>query len=395
MLALIANSAWAAKKITVGELTDMLKSMHQDKKSDADVSAALKQVQLTEELTRSVMNNVVEFVPGQLSTEQIYVLEARSAFLPPPPSDIPTTPAPDAAAQKALLDKASTYVTNTYAQLPAIAATKTTLRFQDNVEAVAPSSGLHSSATDVSVGASFVNPFQFVHYINSTEASITSEHGAERLPADKEKTAWGANKMIALQEPDPSLGAIFADAQASGDIKWVRWEVINGKAAAVFAYTVPKKKSHLPVNVCCFPSLDQTGSVHFTGQNGIGSPGGSPGAAGGAKGNLQTNTDWHNYKANNVPYHGEFFIDPDTGIVVRMITQAELKPSDVVHQDDTRIDYAPAQLGDKSLVLPIKTVINTEVVPNGDSGAGRYSTRCTLFTAEYKNYQLAGAAAQK
>jgi len=39
-------------------------------------------------------------------------------------------------------------------------------------------------------------------------------------------------------------------------------------------------------------------------------------------------------------------------------------------------------------VLPIKTVINTEVVPNGDSqAAGKYTTRHTLFTAEYKNYQ--------
>jgi hypothetical protein len=38
----------------------------------------------------------------------------------------------------------------------------------------------------------------------------------------------------------------------------------------------------------------------------------------------------------------------------------------------------------------MKTIIDTEVVPNGDSGAaGRYSTRHTLFTEEYKDYQLA------
>jgi hypothetical protein len=60
-----------------------------------------------------------------------------------------------------------------------------------------------------------------------------------------------------------------------------------------------------------------------------------------------------------------------------------------VHQKDTRINYGPAQVGDKSLVLPMRTVINTEVVPNGDSqAAGRFSTRSTLFTIEYKNYQL-------
>ena len=79
--------------------------MQQEKKSDADVSTALKQIQLTEELTRNVMNSLVSYVPGPLSTEQIYVLEARSAVLAPPSSDIPTTPAPDAPGQKAILEK--------------------------------------------------------------------------------------------------------------------------------------------------------------------------------------------------------------------------------------------------------------------------------------------------
>jgi uncharacterized FAD-dependent dehydrogenase len=72
-----------------------------------------------------------------------------------------------------------------------------------------------------------------------------------------------------------------------------------------------------------------------------------------------------------------------------MITQLEFKQTEVVHQQDTRVDYVPVKVGDKELVLPMKTVINTEVVPNGDSqSAGKFSTRTTLFTIEYKNYQL-------
>jgi hypothetical protein len=55
-------------------------------------------------------------------------------------------------------------------------------------------------------------------------------------------------------------------------------------------------------------------------------PGGSA-AKGSAKGNLQTSTDWHPYKAN-VPYHGELFIDPGAGVVVRMIKFADLKPAE-------------------------------------------------------------------
>jgi len=390
VLALAAMPAWCAKKITVAELKVELDSMHRDNKSDADVANALKQLELTEELTRSTMNDLVADVPGPLSTEQIYVLEARSAMLAPPPSDVPTAAAPDAAAQKAILDKTADYVSKNYSALPALAATKTTIRFQDNVEAAAPSSGIHGSATDVSTGSGFVSPYQFIHYINSTDTQVASEHGAEKMPSTKDKTPWGANKMIALQTPDPSLGTIFAEGQEAGDIKFLRWETVNAKQTAVFSFDVPKKKAHFAVNVCCFPNVEQTGTVRFSGQNGTGQPGGAAGAGGGAKGNFQTNTDWNDYKAT-VPYHGELFIDPDSGIVVRMITEAELKPSEVVHQFDERIDYGPVTVGGKMLVLPLKSIIDTEVVPNGDSGAaGRYSVRRTLFTSEYKDYQIAG-----
>ena len=189
--------------------------------------------------------------------------------------------------------------------------------------------------------------------------------------------------MIAILDPVPSLNAVFQEAQSASDIKWLRWEIINGKQAAVFTFEVPKKKAHMPVDVCCFPDVQQAGTVSFTSAATAGMTGGS----GGARGNLQTNTTYHPYKTN-VAYHGQFFIEPDSGIIVRMITQPEFKPTDVVHQEDTRIDYGPVSVSGKAMVLPVKAVIDTEVVPNGDSGsAGRYTTRMTLFTSEYKDYK--------
>ena len=68
-------------------------------------------------------------------------------MLPPPVADLPATPAPDAAAQKAILDKAVDYTTKTYTQLPHLTATKTTIRFQDNVGAIAAISGMHSGSS--------------------------------------------------------------------------------------------------------------------------------------------------------------------------------------------------------------------------------------------------------
>ncbi|HMD76830.1 MAG TPA: hypothetical protein VKG86_05590 [Terracidiphilus sp.] len=392
---MLASPAWAARKITVGQLEDLLRSLQQENKTDADVAAQLKQIELTEELTRKAMNGMVKYVPGPLSTEQIYVLEARSADLIPPASDLPATPALDAAARQAILARAETYVKRTYEQLPSLTATKATLRFQDNMEAVASCSGVVGCAQEyVDTTPGYSNPASFVHYISSAVTPVVSEHGAEKLSPEKDKTRWGANRMIALREPDPSLAVVFEEARDAGSIQWLRWELVNGRQVAVYSFAVPKAKAHLTVDICCFPNINQTGIARFytpLTANTIAGDEAAGGGSGGVTGNFQTNTDWRDYKAI-APYHGEFFIDPDTGIVVRMITEAELNPSEVVHQVDTRIDYGPVKVGARILVAPVRTIVNTEVVPNGTSGVGGYSTRRTLFTSEYKDYQPAAPA---
>lgn len=260
---MLASPAWAAKKLTVQQLKDLLVSLQQDRKTDEEVAAELKQVELTEELTRGAMNKIVEFAPGKHATEQIYVLQALSSTLPPPASDLPAAPAPDAAAQKDILDKAVDYTTKSYAQLPHLTATKTTLRFQDNMEAIDLCSGMTGCAKDVITSPGFSNWASFVHFISSTETPVVSEHGMEKAPSKKDKTPWGANGMITFQGPDPSLSVILQNAQAAGSIQWLRWELINGKLAAVYSFKVPITNSQLAVDVCCFPQSIQIGVARF------------------------------------------------------------------------------------------------------------------------------------
>ncbi|HWE83447.1 MAG TPA: hypothetical protein VG267_00780 [Terracidiphilus sp.] len=388
---LLASPAWADKKITVGQLEDLLRSMQRDKKADVDVATALKQVELSEELTRARMNSIIPLVPGPFSTEQIYILEARSADLIPPPSDLPATPAPDPAAEKAILSRTVDYVAHVYDQLPTLAATRTTLRFQDNYNAVGQSSGIVGSATEVdtvSPGSLASHHDSYVRYINSTESAVIFEHGSQKFQPADANIRWGANKMIALQTADPSLGTVFKEAQASASIQWLRWELINGKPAAVFSFSVPRKNSRLDVKVCCFPKIDQQGVAHFYTPSTASAFGGDASSGGGVAGDWQTTTDWHDFRTA-VPYHGEFFVDPDTGSVLRLITQAEFKPSDLVHQVDTRVDYGTVRAGARTVFVPVKSFINTLVVPGGDSGAQMYSTRTTLFTSEFTTYRTA------
>jgi len=375
----MTTPAWAAKKITVQQLKELLTTLQQEKKDDDAVAAELKQIEPSEQMDRATLNALVSYLPspGPLSTEQIYVLEARSALLAPPAADLPATAAPDAAAQQAILSKAADYVSKTYAQLPHFTATKITARFQDNIEVVPESSGLHSGATDVSTNSAFTPANLFVRYINQISVPVESSSGVEKNPTDS-KTRWGANGQIALLGPTPVLTTVLEEAQAAGKISFLRWEKVTGVDTAVFTFSVDKKKSHYAILDCCFPDSDQTGRVQFTSA--------ALGGSGSAKGNLQTVTSWKPFKTS-APYHGELFIDPASGTVLRLITQAELKPTDEVHQEDTRIDYGPATIDGKTLIVPIKTFVISEVVPNGDSGAGKYTTRHTFLTSEYKDYK--------
>src|ERR1039457_213085 len=91
---LSANS----RKMNVAELQDVLTGLHNSRKSDEQVANELKQIELTEELTPAALNTMVNLVNGPLSTEQMYVLEARSAMLAPPDTDLHRSAPPDAAA---------------------------------------------------------------------------------------------------------------------------------------------------------------------------------------------------------------------------------------------------------------------------------------------------------
>jgi hypothetical protein len=386
VICLATAPAWSAgnRKISVQELKDLLTSLHAANKTDDEVALQLKQIELTEELTPATMNSLVDSVPGKFSTEQIYILEARSSMLAPPAADLPSAAAPDAAAQQAMLAKASEYVSKSYAQLPSLTATKMTARFQDGVEAI-HNTGMKQtmSGNDDPIWA---QTSLYTRLMNTRTDTIESANGVEKIANTKDKVQWGPNGVVASVAPLVPLSTILQEATSSGSPKWLRWENINGNQIAVFSFTVDKKKTHYAVNYCCFPDTDTAGVINYSKSAGGGSS---------AKGNLQSVSEWKNFKAT-VGYHGELFVDPSSGTVVRTITEAEFKPSDFVHYEDIRTDYAPMPIGGKNLVVPVRTFIVSEIVPNGDSFAAHYSVRHQEVTEDYKDYQAAGATtAQK
>src|ERR1035438_1983865 len=309
LLFTLTDPLWAAKKITVQELKDTLIALNQAKKGDEEVATRLKDVELSEEMTRASRDSLAPYIPGALAQEQMNVLEGRSAILPPPPSDLPSTPAPDVAAQKAILAKAVDYVTKIYMQNPHLVASKATSRYQDGVENIRTNSGMTSNMPNA--GRAWELPNMFMRFLGTHVEPAETDKGIEKIVELKSKVPWGVNGQVSEGGPGPILSIILQEAADGGKLKWLRWQTVNGRQTAVFSFAVAKKKPHYVVNYCCFPVTEDTGRM---GYEGTGS-------------NMQTATDWKAFKTT-VGYRGEFFIDPDTGVIVRVVTQAGLKPTD-------------------------------------------------------------------
>jgi hypothetical protein len=390
------------KKMTVAQFQDVLTGLHHDQKSDEQVANEMKQIELTEELTSAAMSSMIDLINGPLSTEQMYVLEARSAMLAPPDTDLPKDAPPDAAAQQALLAKAQDYAAKTYPELPRFTATRLVARFQDGVETIESYGG-----TKVKIQSDSDPIWQQIrHYVrlmNTQSDSVEMDSGTEK-PGGKDTTAWGRNGFVNSMLPFLPLNLLTSEAVSSGNPKFLRWETINGHQTAVFAFAVDKKKSHYAINYCCFPDTSSVGNMLYGGN---GKSGGSPepnsstglsanpASHPAGNGNLANVSDWKPFNAKS-GYHGELFLDPDSGVVLRTIVEAEFKPGDFVHYENIRVDYAPMSIGGNNLYVPVRSFTNAEVVPNGDSFVKNYAARLQFVTRDYKDFQAAGATtAQK
>jgi hypothetical protein len=363
LMLLLATPAMAATKMTVEQLKQALAEMKQAGKSDEDIAARLKDVQLTEELTHGAKTGLMPYLPGDLSIEQMSILEGRSAFQPPPAENVPASAAPDATMQKTILTKASDYLTKSVDQLPGFTASKTISRYQDDLVNTSSSPGLTVNTVN-----------SYARLSDADTKKVELEKGVEK-PVEKDKTAWGQNGQISPPGPMPPLAVLFQEASDGGKISFARWQIVEGKRTAVFTFAVDKKKSRYDVNYCCFPKTDTASGV----------------AAAGAftpmPGEIQSVTSYRPFK-KTAGFHGEFSIDPEDGTILRVITYADLKPTDYVHQEAVRTDYSPIVVDGKEYVLPLESFTVNEVVPGGESNSIAYSVRHALFNVMYTNYQL-------
>jgi hypothetical protein len=352
-------SAGAARRVTVAQLEKTLDSAIAGHKSDAELARRIGTMELSERLTEATLDRLVaplKTLPQAALSLQL--LADESTFLDPPPSELPGTLAPDDTTQQRMLAAAHNYVAQTLPHLPNFLATRIINRYDDSAHALKKGdwpvrSGLHRVDT------------------SSQEISVIDER--ENQPATQGTAVWERQiGLISGGEFGTTLGMVLTDS-LNGRITWSRWEQIDGSPAAVFQYAVPRPASHFEL----ISTLQRESAIE-----GVATPSGTRGVAGiGAR----LNTDPSRVSILHIKpaYHGLIWVDPDSGTILRITIEAELKDSDPFRDAAILVQYGPIKIGDGTFICPVRSLALSMAAFNAQSGSADGPTTWlneTLFT---------------
>jgi len=223
LLLFVTAPAWSADKIAVAELKQRLQLLHDAQKSDSDVATKLSEVELTESLSAENITSLDSFLPGQESRDRLNFLSAQSAILPPPSSEIPTTPIPDLATQKAILGKCVDYVTKIYMHNPHLVASKTTTPYTFFI--------MESSRRDMNTTVYRLKPSTTTSYTYNRSVDVESENGIETAAPPIPKKMYGV--VESQISTGPALSLVLQQAIEGGHLAWERWQWIDGRPVSV------------------------------------------------------------------------------------------------------------------------------------------------------------------
>jgi len=307
----IATPGVAVKRVTVDQLQQILAGMHG--KRDDDAARQLSNLELAERLSTDKLALWQADLPGPEAQLSLSNLARESVFLDLPRGELPALHPPDLPEQRRIMALTVDYVSKTTHQLPNFYATRETTRFEDTPQGYGRN-------------RAFV-PYQPLHAVGSSTVTTMYRDGEEVTDASAGKKP---------QEPTVGLktsgefGPIQQTALLDGaqsKLAWSHWERGAHGPVAVFAFEVPKGKSHYQVTFCCL----------------------SEGAA---------NRVFQRFPG----YHGEIAVDPATGAVLRLTLAADLKSDASMTRADIMVEYGLVEIGDKTYICPTRSV-SMSVVP--------------------------------
>jgi VWFA-related protein len=340
LTAIVAFPVGAARRVTVAQLSETLAAAAAEHRTDADIARQIASLELSERLTNSTLDRFAARLPLQPHTAlALQMLADQSAFLDPPPGELPATASPDDASQQQILEAARAYAVQTWGRLPNFFVTRTTNRFDDLPHA--PTKG------DWPVRAG-------LQPVGTTSRQITFRDGKEVL--DSTTADASANGKTAEElglrswgEFGPALTVVLADL-AHHKTAFTHWEQTAAGLMAVFRYEVPKEASHYLV---AYKAMNE--KVLGRTQYGYSGRNRSPQQVA----SIPKENELKTY-GETPAYHGEIAIDPATGAVLRITIQAELSSGNPLRRAETMIEYGAITIGDRKFICPVRSLAMSE-----------------------------------
>jgi VWFA-related protein len=381
LLAFSAESALAARRVTVDQLQQILATARAGAKPDAVVAQQLAEVELSERLSDATLAKLQQNPPGPKTVEALAVLADSSVFLELPAAEIPATLPPDMTTQRQIMGRTVDYVAKTIPQLPNLLATRVTNRYDDGPQG--------ANGRNWEVGGILANQplgIPELHPVGVTRTVIAYNDGREtddpQVTGAKKQPPTG---LVSWGEFGPILGTVLADA-ARSKLAWGHWETGKNGLVAVFHYSVPREASHYELNYCCIWNQNETHTnyVQPTGGNGRTTRVGT---------GIQTEAPGSTaYPYRQISgYHGSISVDPATGTILRITVDADLKPTDPITRAAIMVEYGTVQIGGRDYTCPVKSV-SVSVAPASVTAKATDALRFSMNSVSFEDYHRFGAS---
>ena len=272
--------------------------------SDAAKANQLKGVELTRRLSERRLATLFSIAHGKRTRHELRILADASSFQDPPADEILVAPPPSPTEQQHMVSMASSYLTSAIHKLPDFLAKRITTRYQET-----------SMYLEVNT------KYQPLHQTDSSTTTVRYRHGHEDTDVEGHGLRLGNPELITYGVFDLALQNVLYAIKKNDRLNWIRWEQETAGRAAVFRSTLPLDQSFRRAIMCCLPDGDGT-------------------------------QVYQRYAA----YHVEIAIEPDSGAILRLAFQFDLKSTTPITRSDIMIEYGPVQLGGKTYHCPLRSV---------------------------------------
>ncbi len=335
----------AVQRVTVEQL-DQLLSETDDRGIDGRPER-LSKLELSERLSLAKLSALTADFRNKNLQQVLVGVADLSAFLGPPPAEIPNQAAPEADAKQHMLVLVKNYLERTISKLPDFYATRTTVRYEEMP-------GKSSAGS------------QPLRAVELSKARVLYRDGDEVVESpDSERNDSSDRRLTTHGTFGPILADVRRAVETPGRMRWVRWESGPEGKRGVFGFEVPAAESTYFEGGCCLPDADGENSFRI-----------------------------------RAGYRGEIAIDPENGTIFRLQQQFDMREYVPMDRDEVLIDYGPVKIGGKTYFCPVRSVSlarGRSIIPLNEwdqsfLSYGPYSTK--MNDMRFSNYHVFRAASR-